>query len=319
MTTDAGLRMAATREAYGPTLIKLAEAGYDIVALDADLSASTGGKKLAEKFPDRWYTVGAAEANMISMAAGLAAAGKTPFAASFAVFLPGHCFDQIRMGIAQPNLNVKLLASHGGLSVGEDGASAQAIEDLAMMTALPGFSVVVPADLVEAEKAIWAAGTTDGPFYLRVGRPKLPVLYDESYEFAVGRADVRRDGSDATVIACGLLVHVADQAAEILAAEGVSLRLINMATIKPLDEAAVVAAARETGAIVTAEEHNVIGGLGSAVARCLALQAPVPMEQVGVQDRFGASGKWQAVLERYGLTADGIVQAVRRVLARKTA
>lgn len=317
MTTDAGIRMAATREAYGPTLIKLAEAGHDIVALDADLSSSTGGKKLGEKFPDRWYTVGAAEANMINMAAGLAAAGKIPFAASFAVFLPGHCFDQIRMGIAQPHLNVKLLASHGGLSVGEDGASAQAIEDLALMTALPGFNVVVPADVVEAEKAIWAAGTTAGPFYLRVGRPKVPVLYDESYDFAVGRADVRRDGSDASVIACGLLVHVADRAAEILATEGISLRVINMATIKPLDEAAVVAAARDTGAIVTAEEHSVIGGLGSAVARCLALQAPVPMEQVGVQDRFGTSGKWQDVLERYGLTADGIVQAVRRVLARK--
>jgi transketolase len=178
--------------------------------------------------------------------------------------------------------------------------------------------VVVPADVVEAEKAIWAAGTTDGPFYLRVGRPKLPVLYDDSYDFAVGRADVRRDGTDATVIACGLLVHVADRAAEMLAAEGVSLRVINMATIKPLDEAAVVAAARETGAIVTAEEHSVIGGLGTAVARCLALQAPVPMEQVGVQDRFGMSGKWQEVIERYGLTPDGIVQAVRRVLARKS-
>jgi transketolase len=317
MTTDDAVRKAATREAYGSTLVRLAEAGYDIVALDADLSASTGGKKLAVSHPDRWYTVGASEANMVNMAAGIAASGKIAFAASFAVFLPGHCFDQVRMGIAQPNLNVKLLASHGGLSVGEDGASAQAIEDLALMTSLPGFTVVVPADLVEAEQAIWTAGITDGPFYLRVGRPKIPVLYDASYEFVVGQGHVRRDGLDATVIACGLLVQAADRAAELLKDEGIKIRVINMATIKPLDESLVIKAASETGAIVTAEEHSVIGGLGTAVARCLTLNHPVPMEQVGVNDRFGESGKWFDVIERYGLTADGIVQAVHRVLLRK--
>ena len=312
-------RTAATREAYGPTLIKLAQAGYDIVALDADLSASTGGNKLAKEFPDRWYTVGAAEANMISMAAGIAAAGKIPFCASFAVFMPGHCFDQIRVQIAQAGMNVKLLASHGGVSVGEDGASAQAIEDLALMTSLPGFTVIVPADVVEAEKALWAAAENAGPYYVRVGRPKIPVIYGEDYHFRVGKADLLHQGSDVTVIACGLLVQAALSAAATLAADGVSVRVLNMATIKPLDEAAIIAAARETGAIVTAEEHNVIGGLGTAVARCLALNAPVPMEQVGVEDRFGESGTWTQLIDRFGLNPAGVEQAVRRVMDRKRA
>lgn len=318
MTTDTETRpAAATREAYAPALIKLARAGHDIVAIDADLSASTGGIKLRAEFPDRWYTVGAAEANMIGIAAGLAAEGKIPFCASFAVFMPGHCFDQIRVSVAQPKLNVKLLASHGGVSVGEDGASAQAIEDLALMTALPGFTVVVPADVVEAEKAIWTAGVSDGPYYLRVGRPKIPVIYDDAHDFQVGRAHQLRDGGDATVVACGLLVKAAMDAADRLAAEGIGVRVLNMSTIKPLDEEAVLRAAAETGAIVTAEEHNVIGGLGSAVARTLALHAPAPVEMVGVQDRFGETGKWSELLERHGLTADGVEAAVRRVLDRK--
>ena len=315
--TTTELRTAATREAYGPTLIKLVDAGVDLVALDADLSASTGGNKLGKAHPTRWYTVGAAEANMINMAAGLAAAGKVAFAASFAVFMPGHCFDQIRVGIAQPQLNVKLVASHGGVSVGEDGASAQALEDLALMTSLANMRVIVPADIVEMEQALTAAAYTDGPFYIRMGRPKIPVIYDDSYAFEVGRAHLARPGDDVTVIACGLLVDAALKAADALVAEGISVRVLNMATIKPLDGDALAAAARETGAIVTAEEHNVIGGLGSAVARWLALNAPTPMEQVGVQDRFGESGKWNELLERHGLTPDGVAEAVRRVLVRK--
>ena len=317
MTTETELRRAATREAYGPALVELARAGHDIVALDADLSASTGSKKLAEEFPDRWFTVGAAEANMVSMAAGFAANGKTVFCSSFAVFLPGHCYDQVRVQLAQQRMNVKLLASHGGISVGEDGASAQALEDLALVTALPGFRVIVPADLEEARKAILHAGENDGPYYIRVGRPKLPVFYDDAYDFQLGKADQLRDGTDVTVIACGLLSYPATRAADALADEGISVRVLNMATIKPLDEAAVLRAAQETGAIVTAEEHNVIGGLGSAVARCLALGAPAPMEQVGMQDRFGESGKWAELLEQFGLTADGVSEAVRRVLVRK--
>ena len=308
---------AATREAYGAALLRLAREGYDIVALDADLSASTGGNKLASEFPDRWFTVGAAEANMISIAAGLAATGKTVFAASFAVFMPGHCYDQIRVQVAQQRMNVKLVASHGGVSVGEDGASAQAIEDLALMTALPGMNVVVPCDVVEAEAAMVAAAQDAEPWYIRVGRPKLPVVYSDGPRFELGRADRLRDGSDVTLIACGLLVEPTLRAAELLAAEGVSARVLNMATLKPLDETAIIAAAHETGAIVTAEEHNVIGGLGSAVARVLALHAPTPMEQVGVADRFGESGPWQSLLERFELTPEAVADAARRALARK--
>ena len=308
---------AATREAYGRALLRLAREGRDIVALDADLSASTGGNKLASEFPERWFTVGAAEADMIGIAAGLAATGKTVFAASFAVFMPGHCYDQIRVQIAQQRMNVKLVASHGGVSVGEDGASAQAIEDLALMTALPGMNVVVPADVVEAEAAMTAAAADATPWYIRVGRPKIPVVYDEGPRFQLGRADQLRDGSDVTLVACGLMVEPSLRAADQLAAEGLSARVINMSTIKPLDEAAIIAAAEETGAIVTAEEHNIIGGLGSAVARTLALHRPTPMEQVGIADRFGESGPWQALLERFNLTPDAVAAAARRAVARK--
>ena len=308
---------AATREAYGPALLRLAREGCDIVALDADLSASTGGNKLAAEFPDRWFTVGAAEANLISIAAGLAATGKTVFAASFAVFLPGHCYDQIRVQIAQQRMNVKLVASHGGVSVGEDGASAQAIEDLALMTALPGMNVVAPCDIVEAEAAMVAAAQDAEPWYIRVGRPKLPVVYADGPRFELGRADLLREGSDVALLACGLLVEPALRAADALAAEGIEARVLNMASLKPLDEAAIIAAARETGAIVAAEEHNVIGGLGSAVARVLALHSPAPMEQVGVADRFGESGPWQTLLERFELTPTAIADAARRAIARK--
>ena len=308
---------AATREAYGPALLRLAREGCDIVALDADLSASTGGNKLAAEFPDRWFTVGVAEANLISIAAGLAATGKTVFAASFAVFLPGHCYDQIRVQIAQQRMNVKLVASHGGVSVGEDGASAQAIEDLALMTALPGMNVVAPCDIVEAEAAMVAAAQDAEPWYIRVGRPKLPVVYADGPRFELGRADLLREGADVALLACGLLVEPALRAADALAAEGIEARVLNMASLKPLDEAAIIAAARETGAIVAAEEHNIIGGLGSAVARVLALHAPAPMEQVGVADRFGESGPWQTLLERFELTPSAIANAARRAIARK--
>ena len=308
---------AATREAYAKALLRLAREGRDIVALDADLSASTGGNKLAAEFPERWFTVGAAEADMIGIAAGLAATGKTVFAASFAVFMPGHCYDQIRVQIAQQRMNVKLVASHGGISVGEDGASAQAIEDLALMTALPGMNVVVPADVVEAEAAMVAAADDEDPWYIRVGRPKIPVVYEDGPRFQLGRADQLRDGGDVALIACGLMLEPSLRAAEQLAAEGISARVLNVSTIKPLDEAAIIAAAEATGAIVTAEEHNVIGGLGSAVARALALHRPTPMEQVGVADRFGESGPWQALLETFDLTPEAVAAAARRAIARK--
>ena len=308
---------AATREAYAKALLRLAREGRDIVALDADLSASTGGNKLAAEFPERWFTVGAAEADMIGIAAGLAATGKTVFASSFAVFMPGHCYDQIRVQIAQQRMNVKLVASHGGISVGEDGASAQAIEDLALMTALPGMNVVVPADVVEAEAAMVAAADDEDPWYIRVGRPKIPVVYEDGPRFQLGRADQLRDGGDVALIACGLMLEPSLLAAEQLAAEGISARVLNMSTIKPLDEAAIIAAAEATGAIVTAEEHNIIGGLGSAVARTLALHRPTPMEQVGVADRFGESGPWQALLEKFDLTPEAVAAAAKRAIARK--
>ena len=308
---------AATREAYAKALLRLAREGRDIVALDADLSASTGGNKLAAEFPERWFTVGAAEADMIGIAAGLAATGKTVFAASFAVFMPGHCYDQIRVQIAQQRMNVKLVASHGGVSVGEDGASAQAIEDLALMTALPGMNVVVPADVVEAEAAMVAAADDEDPWYIRVGRPKIPVVYEDGPRFQLGRADQLRDGGDVALIACGLMLEPSLRAAEQLAAEGISARVINMSTIKPLDETAIIAAAEATGAIVSAEEHNVIGGLGSAVARTLALHRPTPMEQVGVADRFGESGPWQALLQKFDLTPEAVAAAAKRAIARK--
>ena len=317
MTTVATHPPAATREAYGPALVKLAEDGYDIVALDADLSASTGGNKLAASFPDRWFTVGAAEANMISIAAGLASTGKTVYAASFAVFMPGHCFDQIRVHIAQQRMNVKLIASHGGISVGEDGASAQAIEDLALMTSLPGMNVVVPCDAVEADAAIRQAADDADPWYIRLGRPKLPVVYADGASFELGKADQLRDGADVTLIGCGLMLEPSLRAADTLAADGISARVLNMATLKPLDEAAIIRAASETGAIVTAEEHNVIGGLGSAVARTLALHRPTPMEQVGIADQFGQSGPWQALLTEYGLTEASVIDAAKRAIARK--
>jgi transketolase len=308
---------AATREAYGPALVKLADAGKDIVALDADLSASTGGNKLAASHPDRWFTVGAAEANMISIAAGLASTGKTVYAASFAVFMPGHCFDQIRVHIAQQQMNVKLIASHGGISVGEDGASAQAIEDLALMTSLPGMNVVVPSDAVEADWAIRRAAEDDEPWYIRLGRPKLPIIHLGEPRFELGRAENIFEEDDVTLIACGLMVEPTIRAAEALAQEGIGARVLNMATIKPLDEAEVIRAAEQTGAIVCAEEHNVIGGLGSAVARTLALHRPTPMEQVGIEDTFGQSGPWTALLEEYGLTAKSVADAAKRAIARK--
>lgn len=309
---------AATREAYPYALIQLAEEGVDVVAIDADLSVSTMGFQFGEKYPDRWFTVGVAEQNMVGMAAGFAAAGKTAFVASFAAFLPGRCFDQLRTSVAQPmgGLNVKAVASHGGVTVGEDGMSAQAIEDLALATALIPFDVIVPADFEEAKQAIVAVGKTTGPAYVRTGRPKLPVLYGSDYRFEIGKAHQLREGSDVTIIACGVMVDISLKAAEALAREGVSARVLNMATIKPLDREAVLAAARETGAIVTAEEHQTTGGLGSAVARVLAEEVPVPMAFVGV-DRYGTSGKWDQLLDYFALTPARVAQAARDAIARK--
>ena len=309
---------AATREAYPVALLQLVEQGVDVVAIDADLSASTGGNLFGEKHPHRWMTVGVAEQDMVGIAAGLAAAGKTAFIASFAVFLPGRCFDQLRTSVAQPmgGLNVKAVASHGGVTVGEDGASAQAIEDLALATSLISFDVIVPADFEEARQAILAVGHTARPAYIRTGRPKVPALFDGSYRFEIGKAHLMRPGTDVTIVACGIMVGIAVEAAGLLQAEGVSARVLDMATVKPVDREAVIAAARETGAIVTAEEHQTTGGLGTAVARVLAETVPVPMSFVGV-DRYGTSGKWDELLTYFELTPARIAQTARDAIARK--
>jgi transketolase len=307
----------ATRNALGPTLVKLAREGLDIVCVDADLGYSTSAVKFGREFPERFFPVGVAEQNMIGVAAGLAAAGKIAFCSSFAVFAPGHCFDQLRMQVAQPCTNVKLVASHGGVVTGEDGASAQALEDIALMLSMPPFRIIFPADAVEAAQAIEAAARNEGPFYIRTLRPKTAVLHDGSYRFQLGRWPVLRQGSDVTLIAVGELVTCALDAAQTLAGEGIEARVLNAASIRPLDSEALLAAARETGALVTAEDHFVLGGLGSLVAATLAGEHSAPVEYVGMRDRYGASGAWEELLEYFNLTPAAIAGAARRAIARK--
>ncbi|KPK47405.1 MAG: transketolase [Dehalococcoidia bacterium SM23_28_2] len=308
---------AATREALGPTLVRLCRQGLDIVVVDADLGSSTTARQFGKAFPERFFPVGVAEQNMVNVAAGLAAAGKTVFISTFAVFAPGRCFDQLRLGVAQPRLNVKVVASHAGIITGEDGASAHGIDDLSLVLSLPGFHVIVPADLMEAEQAIEAAARTSGPFYVRCVRPKIPIIHDEGYKFRLGKAHVARQGKDVTVMAIGVMVWKALEAAELLASEGIGCRVLNMACLKPLDVEAVLAAARETGAVVTAEDHLVHGGLASLVAQTLALHQPTPMAFIGMQDQYAVSGRWDQLMERYGLTAEKIAEAARSVIARK--
>ena len=314
--TTAAHAPAATREALGPTLVRLRQEGLDIVVVDADLGKSTSARKFKEEFPERFLTFGVAEQNMISAAAGLSTLGHVVFASTFAVFAE-HAFDQLRMSVAQPHANVKMVASHGGVSTGEDGASAQSIEDIALFSSLVNFTVCVPADVVEAAAMVDAAARTDGPFYIRTGRPKTAVIYGDGPRLQLGRADEVRSGSDVTIVACGLMVERALIAADHLQGEGINARVLNMSTIRPLDVEALERAARETGAIVVAEEHLVHSGLGAMCAQALATRHPVPMEFVGVNNRYGESGTWSEVLEIMGLTADGVADAVRRVLPRK--
>jgi transketolase len=308
---------ASTRETYGKTLVELGRQNKDLIVLDADLSTSTMTSFFAREFPGRFFDCGLEEQNMISMAAGLAASGKTVFVSSFAIFASCRCFDQLRLCLSQPELNVKVVATHGGITVGEDGASHQAIEDLALYCALPGFTVVVPADAVEAAGAIRAAAATPGPFYIRLSRPKTPIVFPEKYRFTLGRAVTMRQGKDATIIAAGIMVAKALEASDALAREGMDCRVVNMHTLKPLDEAAILEAASETGAIVVAEEHLAQGGLGSRVAQAAAQEKPVPMGFVNLDDRYAVSGKAEELLQRYGLTADNIKESVKSVVNRK--
>jgi len=310
-------RSVSLREAYGKTLLELGRENPDIVVLDADLCRSTMTYHFSAEFPDRAFDCGIAEQNMVGIAAGLAASGKVPFASTFAVFVPGRCFDQIRMSIAQPRLNVKLVSTHGGITVGEDGTSHQSIEDLALACALPGFSVIVPADAIETAQVVRFAASNHGPFYIRLCRPALPLVCDDSYRFELGKAAVLRQGTDATIIAIGVMVTAALEAADNLKREGIDCRVLNMSTLKPVDESAIIKAAVDTGAIVTAEEHLENGGLGSIVARVVAGNHPAPLDFVAIKDTYASSGKPAELLERYGLTARDIEKAVRAVIKRK--
>ena len=307
----------ATRESYGAALVELAEK-YDFVVMDADLAEATKTVKFKKAYPDRFFDCGIAEGNMMSVAAGIATTGKTVFASTFAMFAAGRAFEQVRNSIGYPHLNVKIGATHAGITVGEDGATHQCNEDLALMRTIPGMTVVNPSDAVEAKAAVEAALNTEGPFYLRFGRYAVPVINENAdYKFALGKGVLLADGSDVTLVATGIMVAMALEAKELLAAEGISARVINIHTIKPIDKEILEKAAAETGAIVTAEEHNVIGGLGSAVAEAVGESCPVPVLRVGVKDTYGHSGTVPALLEAYGLTPSAIVDAAKRAVSMK--
>ncbi len=307
----------ATRDAYGEALRDLGKEHKEIVVLDADLAKSTKSAVFGEEFPERFWNVGIQEANMVGMAGGFASSGKVPFISSFAAFVILKGFDQLRMAVAYPHLNVKVAGSHGGISIGEDGASQQSVEDVALACSLPGFVVCVPCDEHQMRAVVKAAYRHNGPVYIRSGRPKAPLVYQEEPQFEFGKAQRIREGSDVTVIANGLMVAAGLVAHEKLKEEGISVRVVDMATVKPLDEAEVAAAARETGAIVVAEEHLIHGGLGARVAQAVVAQHPAPVEFVGLDDRYAESGDPEALMKKYGLTADEVVAAVRRVLVRK--
>ncbi len=309
--------VVSLREAYGKTLVELGRENPDIVVLDADLSPSTMTHFFASEFPQRFFNCGIAEQNMVGIAAGLASAGKIPFASTFAVFAPGRSFDQIRMCLGYSQLNVKIVATHAGISVGEDGASHQSIEDLSLIGSIPGLTVIVPADAIETAQAVRTAATTEGPFYIRLPRPKLPLVYDKNYRLHLGEAVTMRQGNDATIIAIGVMVSPALEAADSLKRRGINCRVLNMPTLKPIDEAAIIKAAEETGAIVTAEDHLQHGGLGSEVAQVVISNHPVPMEFVAIKDTYAQSGKTGELLQRYGLTAKDIEEAVGRVVGKK--
>ncbi len=307
----------ATREAYGSALVSLAET-YDFVVLDADLAEATKTVKFKKAYPDRFFDCGIAEGNMMSVAAGIATTGKPVFASSFAMFAAGRAFEQVRNSIGYPHHNVKIGATHAGITVGEDGATHQCNEDIALMRTIPGMTVINPSDAVEAEAAVKAALTNDGPFYLRFGRFAIPVINDNAdYKFELGKGIQLADGKDVTIVASGLTVHMALEARETLAAEGISARVINIHTIKPIDREILVKAAAETGAIVTAEEHNIIGGLGSAVAEVICEECPVPMLRVGMNDTYGHSGTVPALLEAYGINPAVIVEKAKKAVSLK--
>ncbi len=312
-----GAKKVATRDAYGEALAELGRENPDVVALDADLSKSTKTAVFGKAFPARFFNMGIAEANMMATAAGLAAAGKVPFASTFAVFATGRAFDQVRNSICYPHLNVKIAASHAGITVGEDGGSHQSVEDIALMRVLPNMTVIVPADAGETRAAVRAAAALDGPVYLRLGRAGGPIIFGPDYSFRVGEAVVLREGRDVSLFACGVMVAEALKAADQLAGEGLEAEVVNVSSLKPFDWRTVAESVVRTGAAVSAEEHSIIGGLGGAVAECLAERHPVPLVRVGLRDTFGESGTPDELMKAYGLTAADIVRAAKEAIQRR--
>lgn len=306
----ADIRKVATRQSYGEALVELGSAHDDFVVLDADLAVATQTGKFKAAYPDRFIDVGIAEQNLMGVAAGIATTGRKVFASTFAMFAAGRAFEQVRNSIGYPHLHVVIGATHAGISVGEDGATHQCNEDLALMRAIPGMTVIVPADDVEAKAAVRAAYEAEGPVYVRLGRLPVPVIHKDDYHFELGRGIVEREGSDVTVVACGLEVSAALEAAKMLVDKGLSCEVINMATIKPLDEDLIVTSARKTGRVVTVEEHSVIGGLGSAVCDLLCEACPTPVKKIGVNDVFGESGPALNLLAKYGLDGAGVAEAI---------
>jgi len=311
-------KMIATRDAYGEALIEIGKDNENVVVLDADLSKSTKTHGFGQEFPNRFINVGIAEQNLIGTAAGLATAGKIPFASTFAMFATGRAFEVIRNSVGYPKLNVKICATHSGITVGEDGASHQALEDISCTRTIPNMTVIVPADGVETKAAIHAISKMEGPVYVRLGRLAVPTINDEaSYEFKIGKGVTLKEGTDVTIIATGLMVSEALEAAKELETKGINARVINIHTIKPLDDEIIIKAAKETGAIVTAEEHNIIGGLGSAVAEVISESYPVLLKRIGTKDTFGESGKPADLMKKYGLTKDNIIDAVVDIVKKK--
>ena len=312
------LEKKSLRDEYGAALADLGEINKDIVVLDSDLSSSTRTSVFAKKFPERFFNMGVAEQDMLSTAAGLAAAGKIPFASTFAIFATGRAWEQVRQSVCLSNLNVKIVSTHGGITVGEDGPSHQALEDVAIMRVMPNLTVVVPCDAVETRAVVKKAAETYGPFYVRTAREKFPVLMDKDYVFTPGKGVVLRHGPDVAIIACGYMVSKALEAAEKLEADGISASVVNMSSIKPIDEDLIITMASTTGAIVTAEEHSILGGLGSAVAEIVCEREPVPVMRVGMRGKFGSSGKPEELLEYYGMSATAIADAAHRAISLKT-
>ena len=311
------VKSVATRVGYGKALVELGEKRDDFLVMDADLAAATQTGLFKKAFPDRFYDCGIAEQNMMGIAAGIAATGKKVIVSSFAMFAAGRAFEQVRNSIGYPHLNVIIGATHAGISVGEDGATHQCLEDIALMRTIPGMTIINPADEVEARKAVYAAMELDGPVYMRFGRLAVPIVFDEDYNFEVGKGVELKSGNDVTVIATGLMVKEALEAYDLLKSEGINARIINMATIKPIDKDIIIKAAKETGAIVTAEEHSVIGGLGSAVGEVVGEEYPVPVVKLGVYDTFGHSGPAAKLLDEFGLRAVNIVEKAKKAISLK--